>query len=202
MPQSKMDEILSHLYRLQKDLEVEIERVLKEKQELFRYSLSKGRVIFEEGMRSLHLSQKTGVIKYLKTAELKHVLIAPIIYALFFPIVLIDLSVIIYQNVCFRVYGIPLVKRKQYFLFDRQQLAYLNIIEKINCSYCSYADGVFGYVREVIARTEQYWCPIKHSRRAFSTHSREDCFTDFGDAQSYKHRLDSLRKDWADVKSN
>jgi len=32
---------------------------------------------------------------------------------------------------------------------DRHHLAYLNVIEKLNCEYCGYANGVFAYVREI-----------------------------------------------------
>jgi len=201
MTHSRVDEILQRLYDLQQDLEIEIDKVLSEKRDLFQYTLEKGRIKFEEGVRALHLSQKTGVIKYLMTSELKHILVAPLIYSLFLPILLIDLSVSIYQHVCFRVYKIPLVNRRKYFIFDRQKLDYLNIIEKINCNYCSYADGVFAYVREIIARTEQYWCPIKHARRSFHPHSTEDRFVDFGDAQGYQNRLDNLRKEWSNCES-
>ena len=63
---------------------------------------------------------------------------------------------------CFPIYGIERVQRRRYFAIDRHTLAYLNAIEKANCLYCSHANGVIAYVREVAARTEQYWCPIKH----------------------------------------
>jgi hypothetical protein len=36
-------------------------------------------------------------------------------------------------------------------------------IEKINCAYCSYANGAIASVREMASRTEIYWCPIKHA---------------------------------------
>ena len=194
MSNARINEILKHLYELQNDLEMEIDKVLNDKRELFQYTLEKGKIKFVESMKSLHLTQKIGIIEYLKTAELKHILVAPVIYSLIIPISFVDLSVTIYQHICFRVYKIPRVKRSDYFIYDRQLLSYLNIIEKINCNYCSYSDGVFGYVREVIARTEQYWCPIKHAKRSFMPHSREDVFVDFGDSSAYKNRLESLRK--------
>ena len=199
MTQSRVDEILAHLYQLQKDLENEIDNVLSEKRELFQYTVEKGRIKFEEGIKALHINSRIGLIQYIKNSEIKHILVAPIIYSLFFPIFLLDMCVTIYQHICFRVYRIPRVSRSRYFIFDRQKLSYLNIIEKINCNYCSYADGVFGYVREIIARTEQYWCPIKHAKRSFLPHSRECKFIDFGDAESYKNRLGALRKDWRDM---
>ena len=76
---------------------------------------------------------------------------------------------------------------------DRHRLAYLNGIEKLNCAYCSYANGVVSYVREVAARTEQYWCPIRHARRIPAPHSRYQLFFDYGDAERYRAELSPLR---------
>ena len=104
----------------------------------------------------------------------------------------------LYQAICFRVYGIPQVRRRDYLVFDRKSLAYLNAMEKLNCAYCSYANGVIAYVREVAARTEQYWCPIKQARRVIGRHARYAEFTEYGDAEHYRERLRSLREDLRD----
>ena len=106
---------------------------------------------------------------------------------------LLDLFMAVYQAVCFLVYGIPRVRRKDYFAFDRGQLAFLNAIEKINCAYCAYANGLLAYVREIASRTEEYWCPIKHARRVLGAHSRYASFVDYGDSDSYRHDLERLR---------
>jgi hypothetical protein len=42
-----------------------------------------------------------------------------------------------------------------YLAFDRHPLQYLNLIEKVNCEYCAHANGIFAYVAEIAARTEQ-----------------------------------------------
>jgi len=44
------------------------------------------------------------------------VLTAPIIYAVIVPLVLLDLFVTVYQSVCFPVYGIPKVRRREYLI--------------------------------------------------------------------------------------
>ena len=121
------------------------------------------------------------------------ILTAPVIYALIIPVLLLDVFVAVYQTVCFPVYGIPRVRRSDYLAFDREQLAYLNAIEKLNCGYCAYANGVFAYVREVASRTEQYWCPIKHARRVLGVHSRYGSFVDYGDGDAYRRELERLR---------
>ena len=58
----------------------------------------------------------------------------PLIYAWVVPFLLLDLSVAIHQSVCFPIYGIPRVRRRDYLIFDRGRLAYLNGIEKSDVS--------------------------------------------------------------------
>ncbi|MEI9804838.1 MAG: hypothetical protein WDN48_10785 [Pseudolabrys sp.] len=122
------------------------------------------------------------------------VLTAPVIYAGIVPFLLLDLFVSVYQAVCFPIYGIPKIKRGDYLVFDRHHLAYLNALEKLNCAYCSYANGLIAYTREIAARTEQYWCPIKHARRMVGSHSRYAMFDDYGNGDEYQAKLAELRK--------
>lgn len=133
------------------------------------------------------------LLVYLAGGDLLTWLIAPVIYSLLVPLVLLDLWVSAYQWICFTALGIPRVARRGYFVTDRHHLAYLNTLEKLNCTFCSYANGLFGYVREVSARTEQYWCPIKHARVVRHPHGRYRRFVPYGDAQAYRRRLPDLR---------
>ena len=86
------------------------------------------------------------------------------------------------------------MRRGAYFAIDRHKLAYLNGIEKANCMYCSYANGVIAYVREVAACTEEYWCPIKHARPVPGAHAHYRRFFDYGDAPGYRRGLAPLRR--------
>ena len=88
------------------------------------------------------------------------------------------------------------MKRHDYLVFDRHNLAYLNLIEKINCAYCSYGNGLLSYIKEVVARTEQYWCPIKQAQQRRQAHSRYRRFTDYGDGDAYRSELKSIRCDF------
>jgi hypothetical protein len=108
------------------------------------------------------------------------------------PFLVLDLAVTIYQQVCFRIYHIPLVRRSDYLILDRHHLAYLNAIERFNCLYCGYSNGLIEYVREVAARTEQYWCPVKHALRSPDPHRLVDRFVDYGDIEAYQTRLDAI----------
>lgn len=71
-----------------------------------------------------------------------------------------------------------------------QQLAYLNQIEKFNCAYCAYANGLATYFKRVAGMTEQYWCPVKHARRILEAHANYDRFADYGDAAGYRQELE------------
>jgi hypothetical protein len=88
------------------------------------------------------------------------------------------------------------VPRATYIVIDRH-LAYLNGIEKLNCVYCGYANGVFAYVREIAGRTEQYWCPIRHAKRVRTPHGHYHRFVDSGDAEGYHRQLPALRHELA-----
>ncbi len=194
MSDSTIDNILERLHALQAELETEIDELMKQNRRQFQYTLDKGKVHFDQKIRKLQRRYKTGSIRYLAGARLGHILSAPVIYSLFIPFILLDIMVTLYQHICFRVYGINRVKRSDYILIDRQHLAYLNLIEKINCTYCGYGNGLIEYTREVAARTEPYWGPIKHSRRTPEPHQLTENFIDYGDANEYKKRLEELRR--------
>jgi hypothetical protein len=146
-------------------LEAELEAELAQRRAELSVGLERGRAFFEEEVLRRHRELRTRLSTYLLNARPLVVLTAPVIYVVIVPLVLLDLFVTIYQRVCFPVYGIPKVNRGDYLIFDRHHLAYLNALEKLNCAYCSYANGLIAYVREIAGRTEQYWCPIKHARR-------------------------------------
>jgi len=111
------------------------------------------------------------------------------------PIAFVDITITAYQHICFRFYNIARVARSKYIVMDRHQLFYLNGIEKFNCLYCGYGNGVMSYAREVIARTEQYWCLIKHARKVIGPHKRYRNFSAYGDAVNYNSHLIKLRDD-------
>jgi hypothetical protein len=106
----------------------------------------------------------------------------------------------IYQFICFPIYGIPKVRRKDYIVMDRHRLRYLNSMEHFNCVYCGYVNGLLAYVQEIAGRTEQYWCPIKHAMSLKARHSRYQHFLDYGDAEQYRKRIEEVRRDFNDLK--
>jgi len=193
---TRLDDILERLRSAERELEQELDRVLDEKRREFQYSLRRGKVVFERGMRRWQRQRRTGLWRYLCQAPVGYILSAPVIYGMIVPLALLDVSVTLYQHVCFRVYGIPRVRRADYLVIDRHHLAYLNAIERLNCIYCGYANGLIAYACEITARTEQFWCPIKHARRTVDAHRRAERFFDYGDADAWPRDLARMRRHW------
>ena len=191
MTTPQINELMARIRTLEGELDAEIAKRGAE----LRFGIEHGRVAFEEELLRRHRELRQKLLPYLLGANPLVMLVSPVIYAGIVPFVLLDLFVTVYQAVCFPVYGIAKVKRSDYMVFDRHHLAYLNALEKLNCAYCSYANGLIAYVREIVARTEQYWCPIKHARRVIGSHARYAMFDDYGNAEGYRRRLDELRKD-------
>jgi hypothetical protein len=153
-----------------------------------------------ESQQSLpHEHFRTPLWSYIRKCRLGVAISAPLIYICFFPFALLDLFISLYQGVCFPIYGIPRVPRTRYFLYDRGRLKYLNLLERVNCIYCSYANGVTGYVTEIAARTEQHWCPIKHSKNLEHLHPRYEGFLPFGDAKAYRERIEEVRRNFRNL---
>jgi len=171
-------------------LETELEAELARQRIGLQYRIDQGRIAFEAAILQRHRELKTRLHRYVLDANWLSILTAPVIYAMLIPIALLDIGLTLYQWICFPAYGIARVRRRDYLIFDRGHLAYLNLIEKINCAYCSYANGVIAYGREIAGRTEQYWCPIKHARRAIGTHAYYSGFAEFGDVASFRALVD------------
>jgi hypothetical protein len=167
-------------------LETELEAELAMRRAKLHVGLEKGRAVFEEEILRRHRELRRKLPRYILDAHPLVVLTAPAIYSLIVPLLLLDLFVTIYHAVCFPAYGIVKVRRADYFVFDRHHLGYLNAVEKLNCAYCSYANGLIAYAREIAGRTEQYWCPIKHARRVVGAHRYYAQFSDYGDAAAFR----------------
>jgi hypothetical protein len=189
------------LHRRIKILEDELQTALEEKERAFHYYWVKGKAKFEKEVLSQHRELKYWLPLYILHSRFLAVITAPVIYAGFFPFLFLDLFLTIYQGVCFPIYGIPRVRRADYLVFDRGHLKYLNLVERLNCVYCSYANGLCGYVTEISARTEQQWCPIKHARRLRAPHSRYTRFFDYGDATQYQRQVEKVRNDFVDLQT-
>ena len=182
-----------------KNLEKELYEELQKKQEEFFYNIQGKKVRFEKAARRHHKTLMTHVPTYILQARLRNILTVPFVWACFPPALFMDVMLSIFQAICFPIYKIPKVKRSDYIVIDRHSLAYLNIIEKVNCVYCGYFNGLIAYVQEIAARTEQYWCPIKHARRVANIHSRYNKYLEYGDGEGYKEEFYGIRRDFDDL---
>jgi hypothetical protein len=194
--ENKLQILIEKIKKLEKELAEEIQK----QEEIFFYKIRGGKVLFEKNVKKKHKAIVKNVLRYLSDAELLNILTAPVIWFCIFPAVFMDLVVTFYQAICFRVYGIPRVKRNKYIVIDRNSLGYLNGIEKLNCAYCGYVNGLIAYIQEVAARTEQYWCPIKHARRIALIHSRYGKFFEYGDGDRYRKEIEEVRRSFDDIK--
>ena len=183
-----LDELLARIRALQEEVEETYRQAQLEIEE------RKARLAGEFLKRQR--AYKIGLARFIVRARPLVLLSAPVIYLGWIPFLLMDLFVTVYQAICFPIYGIPKARRADYLVFDRERLPYLNAIERFNCFYCSYGNGVVAYAREVAARTEQYWCPIKHARRLRAAHDYYPKFIDHGDAEGYRRELERLRRDY------
>lgn len=185
---------LAELKRELENLEIRITNEIQESAKRFEYQLERGKVVFSTDVIERHKKRAQNTILWLLDAKPSYLLVSPFVYILIVPMVLMDIFISTYQAINFRVYGIGRVKRKDHIIIDRHRLRYLNIIERLNCAYCGYVNGLLSYVTEVAARTERFWCPIRHARSNAPRHSQARAFVDYGD-DNYSAYLDDIRKE-------
>ena len=192
-----MNEKIRHILDQIRALDEELHIALHEQEGKLRYTIEGRRVAFEQSIREAHARLKTGSLRWFLGVRPQNLLTAPIIYSMILPLLFADLCVSVYQATCFPIYGIAKCRRQDYIVFDHQHLAYLNIFEKFHCLYCSYANGVLAYAREITARTEQYFCPIKHAHKVLHAHERYAYFLDYGAAENYQNKVEEFRAELA-----
>lgn len=174
-------------------LEDELRTALHEQQSRVHFQINGKRVEFEDSIKQMHKQLKSGFFHWLTKNRPLNLITGPIIYSMIFPLMMVDVCVSGYQAICFPIYKIDKVHRGDYMVMDRQHLEYLNFIEKFHCSYCAYGAGLIAYIGEIIARTEQYFCPIKHARKVLGTHARYAAFLEYGDAEDFENKLEKYR---------
>ena len=187
---SRIDDLIEQINGLEGEVQVEFDK----RRDDFQFVMDKRRAQFSAEVAELQRASRTGLFTYMTGASFLSWLVSPVIYSGFVPLVLLDGFLSAYQAICFPVYHISKVRRSDYLLLDRGDLPYLNVLEKFNCFYCGYANGLMGYGREIAARTEKFFCPIKHARRILAAHDHYPSFFEYGDAESYRHGLERLRE--------
>lgn len=189
MSNERVQQILDQI----KMLEEELHAAINEQQTTMFFQIKGKRIEFEKSIKQTHRKLKRSFFRWLVTDRPQNLITGPIIYSMIIPLLVTDLFITLYQLSCFPIYGIKKVRRADYIIFDRQNLHYLNFIEKFHCTYCAYGTGMIAYISEIVARTEQYFCPIKHARKILGTHARYARFLDFGEAENYEAKLEEYR---------
>ena len=184
-----LEKLQARLAEAEEQLEAEWEK----RREAMHYRIEQRKIVFEKEVREAHRKLRVRLWLFLRRTRPMVILTAPVIYSVAIPFALIDLWVTLYQWICFPIYGIEKVKRSDHIVIDRHNLAYLNAIQKFNCVYCGYGNGVISFAREVAGRTEKFWCPIKHARRVKGPHAHYGDFCDFGDAEGFQANSARLR---------
>ena len=185
----KITLILAQMAALENDLRTAVQ---EEESKMF-FQIKGKRVEFESSVKAAHRKLKKNFFRWLVTDRPQNLITGPIIYAMIFPLMMLDICVSFYQWACFPIYGITRVRRADYIVFDRRHLGYLNFIEKFHCTYCEYGNGLMSYMAEILARTEEYFCPIKHAHKILGTHARYNRFLEYGDAADYEAKLEEYR---------
>ncbi|MEP7103871.1 MAG: hypothetical protein ABI721_04150 [Candidatus Dojkabacteria bacterium] len=98
------------------------------------------------------------------------------IYSVVIPVVLLDVWLTIYQFIYFKINDIPMVKKSDYISFERWDLKRLNWLQKIDCFYCEYVNGIFAWAKGVGIQTEVYSCAIKHTHLKIPKEHEKDFY--------------------------
>jgi hypothetical protein len=188
-----MNDRITQLLAQMAALEDDLRTAVHDQESRMFFQIKGKRVEFEHSVKAAHRKLKKNFFRWLVTNRPQNLITGPIIYGMILPLLMVDFFVSFYQWACFPVYGITKVRRSDYIVFDRHHLGYLNFIEKFHCTYCEYGNGLMGYLGEILARTEEYFCPIKHAHKILGTHKRYNRFLDYGDAANYEARLEEFR---------
>lgn len=194
-----MDARIRNLLHQIRDLEEELSTALHEREAHVLFTVRGRRIEFESDVREMHQRLKRNFFHWVTTDRPQNFLTGPFIYGMALPLALLDLCITLYQWACFSIYGIAKVQRADYIVFDRHHLGYLNFVERFHCEYCAYANGLIAYAGEIVARTEQYFCPIKHARKVLGAHRHTAEFLEYGDSTDFHVRLEQRRDSLAQV---
>lgn len=188
-----MNDQINNILNQMAALEADLRTAVHDQESRMFFQINGKRIKFERSVEAAHRKLKTNFFRWLVTNRPQNLITGPLIYGMVIPLLLLDACVSFYQWACFPIYGITKVRRGDYLVFDRRHLGYLNFIEKFHCTYCEYGNGLMGYMAEILARTEQYFCPIKHAHKILGTHSRYNRFLDYGEAEAYETKLEAFR---------
>ncbi len=197
----RIEELTKSYHRIKNEKIRDLERLKKEIIHEFNkrldslYSKEKHKTKkSKKELKKLKISFWKNIVKSNKWILLKYIISMPFIYGMIIPGLIFHFCLEIYHQVAFKLYNIPRVKAKDFFIFDRYKLPQLNWLESFNCFYCTYYNSLIAYAQEIIGRTERFWCPIKHAYRLEIEHKHYKKFIDYYSDKKFKKEWEELRK--------
>ena len=175
-------------------MKIKLAEEISQQESHISYEIKNGYVTFEKEVLAKQRENMKNLLSWFREVPLLHFLAAFLIYAMVIPTILFDVLLFIYQQVVFRIFKFRFIIRSDYMHFDHHFLGYLNPIEKLNCLYCSYFNGLMLYASAIAGRTELYFCPIKHAKKVVSKHKYYNTFLSYGDEEEYQKKLKELRE--------
>lgn len=175
-------------------MKIKLAKEISQQESHISYEIKNGYVTFEKEVLAKQRENMKNLVSWFREVPLLHFLAAPLIYAMVIPAMLFDVILFIYLHVVFRIFKFKFIKRSDYMHFDHHYLGYLNPIEKLNCLYCSYFNGLMLYASAIAGRTELYFCPIKHAKKVVSQHKYYNEYLSYGDEEDYQKKLKELRE--------
>ena len=177
-------------------MKVKLAEEIAQHEENISYEIENGYIRFEKEIFAKQKENMKNIFAWFGEIPFLHLLTSPLVYGMIIPAIVLDMMLFIYQLVVSRVFKIKFDKRSNYIVFDRQYLGYLNLIEKFNCLYCSYFNGLMQYASSIAGRTELFFCPIKHAKKIAYKHEYYDAYLIYGDGDEYQKKLKKLRENF------
>lgn len=188
----KINKMIEEIEEMKEKL---VEEILQQEEEAL-YEIKNGYVKFEKEVLQKQKENMKNLSKWFADIPLSHLLSSPLVYAMVIPAVFLDMMLFVYVRVVAKAFKFKFPKRADFIVFDRQYLGYLNIIEKLNCMYCSYFNGLMAYALAVANRTELYFCPIKHAKKITYEQKYYAKYLCYGDEENYQDKLKKIRQEF------
>ena len=104
----KLTVLLDRIKLLEMEMLVEVEK----KQQQFSYVIHDRKVHFKDGVKARHKLLATKLMRFLYESKPLSILSTPMILFCALPVLFLDFVAVVFQLICFPVYGIPKVPRK------------------------------------------------------------------------------------------
>lgn len=184
-----MDSKIKQLQEKIDELETSLQKEYSRLAEKYGFSVKQKRIEFIKNFRDRNKTFRIPAWRHTIPVNIRHLIALPLIYFMVIPVLILDFFVTLYNWTALPLYRIPIVKRSEFIVYDRQFLDYLNFLQKVACLYCTYANGVIAYAVEIGGRTERYWCPIKAANKPKVHNDWYNDYADYGNPEEWNEKF-------------